>query len=78
MRNTTTNGIPEITDKHFEHEDVNHIMAFDNGQTVVCYGRSIDDKNYQELVDKCENYYLKHHSISKYEIHVRPEHLRTK
>ena len=61
--------IPVVTQEHFKSKQgkvASHIMAFDNGQLVYCYGY---ERKKAKLVDKCKNYYLAHPCISKYKIH---------
>jgi len=65
-------SIPYINNNSFlshRGKGASHIMAFDNGQVVYCYGY---EGNIQRLIDKCIRNYLKHHAISNYVIHTNP------
>lgn len=44
------------------------IMAFDNGQKVLCWGY----EKIEPLIAKCESYYLSRPNITKYKIHEHP------
>jgi hypothetical protein len=65
-------SLPNVHDRDFlsgRGKGASHIMVFDNGQIVNCFGYQ---GKKQQLVDKCENHYLAHDAITAFRIHTSP------